>query len=36
MERMLEGERDLTRIRDGALAHLQRRVEYLQSAPSNG
>ena len=36
MERMLEGERDLIRIRDGALDHLQRRVEYLQSAPSNG
>ena len=36
MERMLEGERDLIRIRDGALAHLQRRVEHLQSAPSNG
>ena len=29
MERMLEGERDLSRIQDGALAHLQRRVKII-------
>ena len=32
MERMLEGERDLIRIQDGALAHLQRRVEISPGA----
>ena len=37
MERMLEGGRDLIRIRDGALTHLQRRIEInqVESAPSN-